>query len=278
MRAQRTIVLVASLVFFARNVWTQECNAPQSQAVDVGSREANDTNAANNPIHPLLTVDVQNYFAPSPEAFPGRIANQGLLRVSVPMRTFGFRQIVRTILPINTTASIQGGPNTGAGDLTVYDFLLFQEHGSTLGIGPLIAAPTARGEAYGSGKWQAGAAGIVIAPHNWGLLAVLATYQHSFSGNSSSPVGQLTSVQPFFIDNFPHGFYFRSTGVWTFDTFHHVQNIPLGSGVGKVWTSSHGDIANLYIEPQYSVYQSGLGSPKWQVYAGVTFKFPVAKR
>jgi hypothetical protein len=66
MRSQRTIVLVAGLVFFARNVWTQESNAPQSQAVDVGSREANDTNAANNPIHPLLTVDLQNYFAPSP--------------------------------------------------------------------------------------------------------------------------------------------------------------------------------------------------------------------
>src|SRR5260370_37242975 len=91
-RAQRTIVLAASLVLFARNVWTQESNAPQSQAVDVGSREANDTNAANNPIHPLLTVDLQNYFAPSPEAFPGRIGNQGLLRVSVPIGAFGLHQ------------------------------------------------------------------------------------------------------------------------------------------------------------------------------------------
>jgi hypothetical protein len=278
MHSQRTIVLVAGLVFFARNMWTQESNAQHSQAVEVGPREANDTNAANNPIHPLLTVDLQNYFAPSPKGFSGRIGNQGLLRVSVPIRAFGTRQIVRTILPINTTASMQGGPNTGAGDLTVYDFLLFQEHRSTLGIGPLIAAPTARGEAYGSGKWQAGAAGIVIAPHNWGLLAVLATYQHSFSGNSSSPVGQLTSVQPFFIDNFPHGFYFRSTGVWTFDTFHHVQDIPLGFGIGKVWKRSNGDIANLYIEPQYSVFQSGVGSPKWQVFAGATFKFPTGKR
>jgi hypothetical protein len=278
MRSQRAIVLAAILVFFARNVWTQENNALQSQAVDADSREANNTNAANNPIHPLLTVDLQNYFAPSPEGLSGRIGNQGLLRVSVPMRAFGSRQIVRTILPINTTASVQGGPNTGVGDLTVYDFLLFQEHGTALGTGPLIAAPTAKGEAYGSAKWQAGAAGIVIAPHNWGLLAVLATYQHSFSGNSSSPAGQLTSVQPFFIDNFPRGFYFRSSGVWTFDTFHHAQNIPLGSGIGKVWTSVHGDIVNLYIEPQYSVYHSGVGSPKWQVFAGVTVKFPMGKR
>jgi hypothetical protein len=57
-----------------------------------------------------------------------------------------------------------------------------------------------------------------------------------------------------------------------------VQDIPLGLGVGKVWKRSNGDIANLYIEPQYSVFQSSIGSPKWQVFAGVTFKFPTGKR
>jgi hypothetical protein len=278
MSSKQTMILAAALVFFARNAWTQENNAVQSQSVVTSGDAASDTNAANNPIHPLLTVDLQNYFAPSPEGFPGRIGNQGLLRVSVPIEAFGIHQLVRTILPINTTATVQGGPDTGVGNLTVYDFLLFQEHGNAIGVGPLIAAPTARGEAYGSGKWQAGAAGIVVAPHSWGLLALVATYQHSFSGNSSSPVGQLTSVQPFIIRNLHRGFYLRSSGVWTFDTFHHVKDIPLGFGVGKVWKGSNGDIANFYIEPQYSVFQSGVGSPKWQIFAGATFKFPTGKR
>jgi hypothetical protein len=57
-----------------------------------------------------------------------------------------------------------------------------------------------------------------------------------------------------------------------------VDDIPLGLGSGKVFTNARGDIVNLYIEPQYSVYQSGVGSPKWQVFGGVTFKFPAAKR
>jgi hypothetical protein len=35
---------------------------------------------------------------------------------------------------------------------------------------------------------------------------------------------------------------------------------------------------NLYIEPQYSVYQSGVLSPKWQIFAGATFKFPAGRR
>jgi hypothetical protein len=109
-------------------------------------------------------------------------------------------------------------------------------------------------------------------------LALVATYQHSFSGNSSSPVGQLASVQPFVIRNLHRGFYLRSSGAWTFDTFHHVKDIPLGFGIGKAWKGSNGDIANLYIEPQYSVFQSGVGSPKWQVFAGATFKFPTGKR
>ena len=123
MSSKHTIILAAALAFFAGNAWTQENNAVQSQSVATNGDAANDTNAANNPIHPLLTVDLQNYVAPSPEGFPGRVGNQGLLRVSVPIDAFGVHQLVRTILPINTTASVQGGPNTGVGDLTVYDFL-----------------------------------------------------------------------------------------------------------------------------------------------------------
>src|ERR1700751_4043732 len=159
--SKQTVVLVAGLVFFAGNAWTKDNNTVQSQSVATssGSGEANDTNAANNPAHPLLTVDLWNYFAPSPEGFPGRVGNQGLLRLAVPIDAFGLHQFLRTILPINTTASVQGGPNTGVGDLTIYDWVLFQETATTAGVWPLIAAPTARGEAYGSGKWQAGAAG-----------------------------------------------------------------------------------------------------------------------
>src|SRR5271167_3209269 len=190
MRLKQKIAFAVSLAVFAGTPWIQKSDGIEAQSAPTSADATNATNAANNPIHPLLTFDLWNYFAPSPEGYPGRINNQGLLRASVPFDIFGFRQIARAIVPINTTASVQGGSNTGVGDLTVYDFVLFEEYGTTIGVGPLIAAPTARGEAYGSGKWQAGAAGIVIAPFNWGLLGVLINYQHSFSGNSSSPVGQ----------------------------------------------------------------------------------------
>lgn len=270
------IILAANLAFFAGSAWTQEASGARTQSVATGSGAADDTNGANNPVNPQLTIDFQNYFMPSPEGLPGRTGDLGLLRVSVPIDEFGLHQFLRVILPVDTTAVVQGGPNTGVGDLTVYDFMLFDAHGTTIGAGPLIAAPTARGEVYGSGKWQAGAAGIVLSPFDWGLLGVLINYGHSFSGNSG-PIGQLTTVQPIIHYNFHRGVYLRSTGVWTFDSYHHVQDIPVGFGAGKVWRRRNGDLVNLYIEPQYAVYQSGVGSPKWQVFAGATFKFPMGK-
>jgi hypothetical protein len=59
MRSQLAIVLSASLVFFARQVWTQEANAIQSQSVETHSSKANDTNAALNPhlMGPMATHD-----------------------------------------------------------------------------------------------------------------------------------------------------------------------------------------------------------------------------
>jgi hypothetical protein len=278
MRSKHTIVLATCLISFAGVAWTQDSNPPQSQSVDAGSSKVNDTNAANNPLESLLTVDVQNRFVPAPEGFAGRIADQDLLRVAVPIDSFGLHQFIRVILPVNTTPAVQGGPNTGVGDLTVYDILPFQVGGITLGAGPLIAAPTARGDAYGSGKWQAGAAAAAIRLESWGLLAALVTYQHSFSGNSASPVGGITTVQPFFFYHFRHGLYFRSSGVWTFDTFHHSQDIPVGFGFGKVLKRANGEIVNFYIEPQYAVFRSGIGSPTWQIFAGATFKFRMGKR
>ncbi len=275
-RSQHTLVMAASLVLFAGSTWAQESNAHPSQSVDVVSSGTNDTNAANNPLESLLTVDLQDRFAPSPDGSPGKNGNAGQLRVAVPIETFGFHQFIRTIVPINTPAGAPGGP--GLGNLTVYDILPFQASGLTFGAGPLIAAPTGKAGAYGSRKWQAGAAAAVISLQTWGLLAVLTTYQHSFSGSSSSPSGALTTVQPFFFYHFADGVYFRSSGVMTFDTFHHTQYIPIGFGLGRVWKRTNGDIVNLFIEPQYSVLQSGIGSPKWQIFTGATFKFPVGKR
>src|ERR1700685_3383580 len=170
MLSKHTIILVVGLVLVVGSPRSQETMGRLAQDVDTDSRATNDTNEANNPVNPKLTIDLQNYFVPSPEGYFGRIGDQGLLRVSVPIDEFGLHQFVRVILPTDKTATEQGGPNTGVGDLTVYDLVLFHAHGTTIGAGPLIAAPTARGFAYGSGKWQAGAARNLLYALWWGIF------------------------------------------------------------------------------------------------------------
>jgi hypothetical protein len=32
---------------------------------------------------------------------------------------------------------------------------------------------------------------------------------------------------------------------------------------------------NAFIEQQYTVWKDGAGSPRWQVFAGVNFQFPM---
>jgi hypothetical protein len=271
-------MLVISLIVFARSASTQETTRAETLQAANRTDASNATNAANNPAYPTISVDLQNYFMPSPVGYSGRTGNLGYLRISVPVDKFGLHQYIRTILPINTTPIVQGGPDTGVGDLTVYDFLLNHFREATIGVGPLIEAPTARGLDYGPGQWQAGAAGILLIPHHWGLLGVLSTYAHSLSGSSSSRPGQDLTVQPIVHYNFSRGLYFRSTGVWNFGTYSHVDFIPVGLGGGKVWERPNGDLINIYFEPQYSVYEVGSTAPRWQIYAGVTLKFRLNQR
>jgi hypothetical protein len=44
-------------------------------------------------------------------------------------------------------------------------------------------------------------------------------------------------------------------------------------GAGKVWNFADGKTINFYMEPQYSVWRSGLGAPVWQVFTGINFQF-----
>jgi hypothetical protein len=44
---------------------------------------------------------------------------------------------------------------------------VFPTKDAVFGIGPLIAAPIASNRSLGTGKWQAGAAGVVVVPKDW---------------------------------------------------------------------------------------------------------------
>ncbi len=259
------IMLFSAAVFCLRPAVAQ--TAPAANAV----------NAANNPLTPKITVNLQDYFDPDLNRLGNRSANSFLLRGLVPAKFFGLPQLIRCTLPIETNPAFPSGNQTGLGDFTLFDLIVMPTKFALFAAGPLLVAPTATGSSLGAGKWQAGAAGVVVRPEPWGQLAVLATYQHSFAGDGDRPAAQIITAQPIVTYNLDHGLYLRSSGTWNFDLEHHTSYIPAGFGLGKVWDLGHGTTLNTFLEPQYSVFRSGAGVPVWQIFAGANFQFALGR-
>ncbi|SPL61728.1 Possible Neuromedin U precursor [Ochrobactrum soli] len=244
----------------------------------VAAQEHQSVNDANNPLTPKITVNFHNYYVPEIYGLSGRRSNQFLLRGLVPAEIVGLPQLLRYTLPIATAPEFPDGYVTGLGDLTLMDIFILPKHGDiTFGAGPILVIPTATDDALGSGKWQVGASGVIVAPQSWGLLGGLVTYQTSFAGLGDRERVSLATVEPIINYNLKDGWYLRSTATWNFNLEDNEGYIPVGLGIGKVFELDKGITMNAFIEPQYTVWHQGDGAPKWQIFAGVNFQFPVKK-
>lgn len=241
------------------------------------SQEHEDVNVANNPLTPKITLNLQNYHAPDIVGLDDRYANQLLLRGLVPADFFGQPQLFRFTLPVATAPAFPSGYETGLGDLTLLDILLFPGRQVSFGFGPLLVLPTATDDSLGSGTWQAGAAGVVVAPQPWGLVGALATYQTSLAGRDEREDVSLATFQPIVNLNLKDGWYLRSSATASFDLENDGYFVPVGLGVGKVFKVSDKTTLNAYVEPQYTVLNEGYGNPRWQVLAGANLQFAIGK-
>ncbi len=252
-----------------------EAESPQPRHENATASTSNSQNESNNPLTPKITLNVHDYYVPSFYGLDDRQANQLLLRGVIPHKLFDAPQLFRFTLPIAEAPTFPDGTDSGLGDLTLIDWFMFKGGGLEFGVGPLLVAPTASTEALGAGKWQAGAAGIVVAAREWGILGSLVTFQQSFAsqgGDTDRDDVSLLTVQPLAIYNLPEGFYLRSTAIWNFDFDKGDYYIPVGLGVGKVWQLGGGATLNTFIEPQYTVFHDGV-APQWQIFAGVNLQF-----
>jgi hypothetical protein len=263
------VIAAAGFVLIMATAHAQQAAAP---AASEGESAA--TNAANNPTTPKLTFEAQDYWMPSVSGLGGRGGSNGLQRNIVPIRTFGFWNLFHVILPVDTNPNSPGVTQTGLGGLQLYDLSTVKLHGTTYGAGPLVVLPTQSGSHFGTQKWQAGIAGAAIDATKWGLLGGLFTYEHAFGGGTGA-ITQETTFQPLIHYNFHHGLYLRSTGLLIFNSGSGIKDIPIGLGAGKVWNFADGKTINFYMEPQYSVWRSGLGAPDWQLFTGINFQFPL---
>jgi hypothetical protein len=123
-------------------------------AAQTAANSADAVNAANNPLTPKITINLQDYFTPELNREPGT-ANQGLLRGVLPMDPFGLPQLLRVTLPI-VTSPAPGGHASGLGDFSVYDLFILPIKGITVSLGPALTAPSATSPYTGAGKWPRG--------------------------------------------------------------------------------------------------------------------------
>jgi len=235
------------------------------------------SNAANSPTEPRLTFQYWNYYAPYLNE-NSNWAENGIGRILIPFQIDGIQQIFHIIPPVVTDPNSIRGPRTGLGDIQLYNFSLTkfalpESQVLTVGAGPLLAVPTANSPNFGPDNTvQGGAGGVIEARLNWGILGVLATYQHTLSGVGS----QLVTVQPILYYNFQQGWYFRSDAVMQFNSYSHTNVVPVGLGFGKVIQLESGYTWNAYVEAQPSVYRSGRGAPDLQIEAGIQVQFPAS--
>ena len=256
-----------------RNILLGACLAAAAPCWAQPSTE--EMNAANNPLHPAVGVNLQDAYTGRFYGLGDRDANSFLLRGTLPHRLFGTPQLLRATLPVVTTADVPpSGRRTGLGDLNLFDLFLFRHGPLEFGFGPQLTIPTASRDETGTGKWQAGLAATVIAPQRWGLLGTLLTWQHSFAGDDDRPTQDNLQVQPLWMYNLPQAWYLRSTATWNFDLKRGTWYLPLGAGLGRVWKAGRATM-NLFAEPQWTVAHDGDGLPKFQLFFGLNMQFPL---
>ncbi len=224
---------------------------------------------ANNPLANMVAVNIQNYYY---SALYGTddSSNTAWLRYVQP---FG-RWLMRASLPIKTVP-VAGAddPVSGLGDFNVFLAYLLSDPSSPkqIGIGPLLAAPTATDDALGSDTWQAGAAAVYFNAASqvfqWGGLL---TYQKSFSGDGEDV--SIAAVQPFYFFQLGKGTYLRGAPIWSFNLENDSYSIPFGLGIGQV-VKKDNTVFNIFIEPQWTILHDGVGQPEFTVFIGLNMQF-----
>jgi hypothetical protein len=252
--------------------------APLAQAQEAakGGVSAAELAKANNPLADANAINFQNYFMPSLQGLPDASVDLFLLR---PVMVAG-RQIIRGTIPFQTSPTGLLSYDSGIGDINVFDAILLTgpEAKTMIGVGPLLVMPTASSDALGAGKWQAGAAAVVVRPLAGGsMLAGLVTWQTDFAGDADRAGTDFLTAQPVAILQIGAGFYVRSTGLMTFDLENEKYLVPFGVGIGKVFKVGR-TVVNGFLEPQFSVYAKGEAQPQWQVFAGINLQWFKAKK
>ena len=230
---------------------------------------------ANNPLANMKAFNVHNYYIGSMTESK-KDANQLWMRYAQPISLGDTKWLLRASLPVNSFPTPSDGKTkTGIGDLNVFAAYLFDMPNPAIsfGVGPLLNIPTATDDTLGSEKWSAGFANVLFNANSPKVqYGYLLTWQMSFAGDSSRADVNMGALQPFLMYQLGGGTYLRSASTWVYNFENDSYSVPLGLGIGQV--IKKGDMVfNVFVEPQFSVFDDGPGYPEWQIFCGINMQF-----
>jgi len=245
-----------------------------------GAQTQEQVQMANNPLAKANSIGFQNYYTPNLYGLEGMQANTFMIRPVVVTP----RMVIRATIPIMTSPVIQANPVSGLGDINIFGTYVWNipKSYTDIGIGPIVVLPSATDSLLGAGKYQAGAAFILVQPlSKTVLIGTLITWQTSvMSANKKAEVRPSTSLmnfQPFYVFQIGGGFTLKGTAVWMFDFSNGHYSMPIGFGVGKVMVSGKA-IISMGLEPQFTFLHNGVGQPQFQLFAGLNIQFPAKSK
>lgn len=230
---------------------------------------------ANNPLANLTAVNVQHYYIPDLTGLDDESASQYWLRYARPFSLGDSSVLLRASLPYLDVPSATGGREQGLGDFNVFAAYLFDTGNPAIsfGLGPQVTFPSATEDALGSEQWSAGAANVLFNANSPKVqYGYLLTWQASFAGEDDRVDVNVGALQPFAFYQLGGGNYLRAAPVWLYNFENDDYSVPLGVGFGKVIKQGK-TVYNVFLEPQYSVADDGVGQPEWQMYMALNMQF-----
>ncbi len=242
----------------------------------IAESEAEAAAQANNPLADITAFNIQNYYI---DAFtgPGNLTgNQFVLRYAKPVSIGNSSWLIRASLPYSSFPVGTGGAKVnGIGDLDLFAAYQFNtgNPGISFAVGPQVVAPTATDNRLGADQWQLGLANVYFnATSPKFQFGYLLTWRGGVGDTNGNPRASLGAFQPFAFYQLGNGWYTGGAPIWSYNFRNNNYSVPLGIRLGKVIKS--GDtVFNIFVEPQWSVHDSGSGLPKRQVYFAVNMQF-----
>jgi hypothetical protein len=234
---------------------------------------------AQNPIAHVISVPLENDFYPQTGI---NKEDEYVLQMKpvVPIRlSRDWNLITRTVIPIIQTPELAPGINGNSGLGDIQESLFFSPTkagpgGIIWGAGPVISAPTATQNIYGTKKLSLGPTVVVLKIQGHWLYGALTQNYWSVAGPRARPDVNQFLTQPFVNYNLPHKWYVVSSPVitanWKVDTERWV--VPVGGGVGKIVHFGKVPV-NIYSQ-FFGNAEHPNGTSKWSARFQMQFLFP----